>query len=242
MRYKNILLKLSGEAISDENNIISKEMLDSIFYQVNYLVKKKNVKVSIVVGGGNIFRGEISNSIGLGKDTSDADYMGMLATIINALAFKAYFNNNNLNTEVLSAFKIENLIEKANAKNIKEILDAKKVLIFGGGTGKPYVSTDTAAAMRAIETKADVILMAKNGVDGAYSEDPNKSKDNIVFFDKLSYKDVINKDLKIIDHEMTLLLKGKNIDIILFNMNTKNNIINIYEDKVVKKTIIKEVW
>lgn len=242
MRYKNILLKLSGEAISNENSIISKEMLDSIFYQVNYLVKKRNVKVSIVVGGGNIFRGEVSDSIGLGKDTADADYMGMLATIINALAFKAFFKNKGLETEVLSAFEIENIIKKANIARINNILNAGKVLIFGGGTGKPYVSTDTAAAMRAIDIKADVILMAKNGVDGAYSEDPKKTTDNVVFFDKLSYKDVINKNLKIIDHEMLNLLKGKNIDIVLFNMNTKNNIINIYEDKVIKKTVIKEVW
>lgn len=239
MEYKNILLKLSGEAISKDNNVISKEILENIFHQVNYLIKK-NVKVSIVVGGGNIFRGEISNSLGLGKDTALADYMGMLATTINAMAINSYFNNKNLKSELLNSFNIEKVAKKVTPSKAKKFLKEGKVVIFGGGTGKPYVSTDTAAALRAVEINADVILMAKNGVDGAYSKDPKKNK-NVTFFPRLNYQEIIEKDLKVIDHEMIPILKGKKIDVILFNMKIKDNIINLYNEKNVKNTIIKEI-
>lgn len=239
MEYKRILLKLSGEALGSQKSILDKDTLNELLNQVKTLIKEQKVQIAIVVGGGNIFRGQISNELGLGKDTAPADYMGMMATTINALGIKTYFEMNNLPTTLQNSLSIEKISTGINENQAIEDLENNKVVIFGGGTGRPYLSTDTAAAMRAIEIKADAILMAKNGVDGVYTKDPKKDPD-AEFLTHLNFDQVIERNLKVVDHEAMKLLKGKNIDLILFNMNTSNNIINLYKDENTRKTIIKE--
>ncbi len=237
--YKRILIKLSGEAFESNTKTISRDVLENIFHQIKYLKEKYKLEISIVVGGGNIFRGNVSKEVGLGEDTAPADYMGMLATTINAIAIKTYFNNNGLKSEILNALSIEDIAKKATPDlSIKELKEGK-VLIFGGGTGKPYVSTDTAAALRALETQSDVILMAKNGVDGAFDKDPNKFND-AKFLENLTFDEVIKNNLQVMDKEAAQMLHDseKNINVIIFNMNKDNNIINLYENDKTLKTII----
>lgn len=241
IKYKKILIKLSGEALEEQNKTISKKVLDDILYQVSYLKEKYDLSISIVVGGGNIFRGKISSNLGLGSDTEKADYMGILATTINALGISAFFTHRNLENHVFNSLKIEKIAEETDFKKAKKLFDEKKVIIFGGGTGKPYVSTDTAAVLRAFDIEADVILMAKNGVDGIYDSDPKINK-SANFISNISFEDIIEKNLKALDIEACQLLNNsdKNINVILFNMNKKNNIINLYEKDNVKFTLINK--
>ena len=237
MEYKRIILKLSGEALSNDGSIFSKDIFKNIVDQIKLLQSEFNIQVGIVVGGGNIFRGEISSQLGLGADTKWADYMGMLATSINALGLYTYFNENKLETIYQNSFDIEKIAPKINPKKAIEALEENKVVIFGGGTGEPYLSTDTAAALRAIDIKADAILMAKNNIDGIYDKDPNKDK-NAKFIEKLTFEEVISKDLKVVDKEAMKILNNKKIDILLFGMNEKNSIIDLCLKPDYKKTII----
>ena len=239
MKYKRILLKLSGEALGSKDSIFDKNVLDNLLEQIKFLLNEKKVKIAIVVGGGNIFRGKISTDLGMGEDTSDADYMGMMATSINALGLKTFLENSGVPTIFQNSLKFEKISNGLNKSKSNKALDKNKVVIFGGGTGEPYLSTDTAASMRAIDIKADAILMAKNNIDGVYTSDPQKDK-GAKHLEKISFDEIIEKDLKVIDSKAIELLKGKNIDIIIFNMNKKNNIINLYENSNTKKTIIKE--
>ncbi len=237
--YKRIILKLSGEALSNSKSSISKEILINILNQVQCLQNDYHVQIGIVIGGGNIFRGDISEELGMGKDTAPADYMGMLATTINAILITTFFNANGVKAILQNSFAIDNVVSKTNALAAIAALEKGTVVIFGGGTGRPYVSTDTAAAERAIDINANAILMAKNGVDGIYTSNPRINKD-AKFIEQITFEEVVNKDLKVVDHEAMELLEGKGIDILLFNMNTTNNIINLYKDIKTKKTIIKE--
>ncbi len=240
MKYKRVLLKLSGEALGSKYSILDKDILENLLEQIKILKEEYDVEVAIVVGGGNIFRGEISDKLGMGTDTAAADYMGMMATTINALGLMTFFNNKNLKTVMQNSLKFEKISDGINSTEAIKELGKKNVVIFGGGTGEPYLSTDTAAAMRAIEINADVILMAKNGVDGVYDADP-KFNLNSKFISKLTFDEVINQKLKVVDLESMKLLNGKKIDVLLFNMNVTNNIINLYKDfSKVKKTIISE--
>lgn len=236
MKYKRIVLKLSGEALSTDGKTYTKEVLKDILFQIKTL-KQRDIQISIVIGGGNIFRGKVSSMLGFGKDTANADYMGMQATIINAFALANILNNNNVETVIQNALDYEFIKKTLDPEQAKKDLFNGKVVIFSGGTGKPYVSTDTAAAERAIEVEADVILVAKNGADGVYNKDPNKYND-ATFINEITFNEIIEKELEVLDKEAMELLKDKNIDIILFNMNIPNNIVNIFEDKSIKKTII----
>lgn len=239
MKYKRILLKLSGEALGSKTSILDKEILMSLLNQIKILRDEYKIQIAIVVGGGNIFRGQISNDLGMGEDTSPADYMGMMATTINALGIVTFLNNNGIEAKLQNSLyfeKISNGIDKIQAD---KDLNSNKIVVFGGGTGEPYLSTDTAAAKRAIEINADVILMAKNGVDGVYDDDP-KLNVNAKFIPELTFEEVIEKKLMVVDIEAMKILKGKKIDLLIFNMNTANNIINLYKNKDTKKTIIKE--
>lgn len=240
MEYKRILLKLSGEALGSSHSILDKSILTNLLKQLKILRDELKVQVAIVVGGGNIFRGQISEDLGMGEDTAPADYMGMMATSINALGIETFLNNNGVEAVMQNSLAFENISEGINPQEAIQALNENKIVIFGGGTGKPYLSTDTAAALRAIDIEADGILMAKNGVDGVYTDDPNKNPE-ATLISKLTFQDVIDKQLKVVDLEAMEMLKGKNIDLILFNMNTPNNIINLYKDKETNKTIIKEV-
>ena len=238
MEYKRILLKLSGEALGTKSDVLDKEVLTNILEQIRILINDYNVELSIVIGGGNLFRGKVSESLGMGKDTSIADYMGMMATTINAMGITAFLNNNGIDAIMQNSLKIEHISEGINKEEANNALKENKVVIFGGGTGEPYVSTDTAAAMRAIEINAEVILMAKNGVDGVYDIDPTENP-NAKFIENLTFEEVIEKNLKIVDKEAMNLLKNEKIDLIVFNMKTPNNIINLYRDKQTRKTTIR---
>ncbi len=235
--YKRILIKLSGESLEDGKKTISKSSLDGFFAQVKYLKEKYNIQISIVVGGGNIMRGKISELLGMGADTSSADYMGMMATTINALALKTYFNNNGLRSDMLNALEFEDIAEKVSKEKSKKILEDGKILIFGGGTGKPYVSTDTAASLRAIEVEADAIFIAKNGIDGVYDKDPNIYKD-AKFIKEITYSDIFTKNLQVIDSKAAEMLSNheRNIESVIFNVKGKDNIIKIYENQLDKFT------
>ncbi len=239
MQYKRVLLKLSGEALGSSYSILDKSILTNLLKQIKTLRDEHDVQVAIVVGGGNIFRGQISDDLGMGEDTAPADYMGMTATTINALGISTFLNNNGVEAIMQNSLKFEKISDGINPEEAIKALEEKKIVIFGGGTGKPYLSTDTAAALRAIDINADGILMAKNGVDGVYTDDPNVNPD-ATLITSMTFQDVIDQDLKVVDHEAMKMLQGKNIDLILFNMNTPNNIINLYTDKNTNKTIIKE--
>ena len=177
MKYKRVLLKLSGEALMGKeksSKVLDKEVLFNVANQVKVL-SDKGVEVCIVIGGGNIFRGKYCEELSI--ERASADYMGMVATIFNSLAFKASLDALNVDNVVMSALNINQVCEPYYYLKAKRHLEKKRVVIFAAGTGNPYFSTDTCAALRASEMNADVILMAKNGVDGVYDKDPKKYED-----------------------------------------------------------------
>ena len=177
--YKRVLLKLSGEALSNgKDNPFYEEHLQNVAIEVKQAVKA-GVQVAIVVGGGNLYRGKIG--VSLGMDRATGDYMGMLATVMNALAISNSLTKNDVDNVVMTSIEMKGLAEHFTASSAIKALSEGKVVIFGGGTGHPYFSTDTCSALRALETKCEVILMAKNGVDGVYDSDPRKNKNAVVY-------------------------------------------------------------
>lgn len=242
MENKRILVKFSGEALEKDSKTISKEVLDSLFFQIKYLKDNYNLDIAIVIGGGNIFRGKISEMIGMGKDTVYADYMGMLATTINAIAIWSFFNNKGLKTDIYNTEKLFGIIPKFTPKRVENSFKRNSIVIFGGGTGKPYVSTDTAASLRAIQIKADSILMAKNNIDGLYDDDPNQNE-KANFINKITFSEVYDKKLQAFDLESVemLMLTKENIQVVIFDMAKKDALINVFkEDNQIKKTIISK--
>ena len=219
--YKRVLLKLSGEALSNgKDNLFYEEHLQNVAIEVKQAVKA-GVQVAIVVGGGNLYRGKIG--VSLGMDRATGDYMGMLATVMNALAISNSLTKNDVDNVVMTSIEMKGLAEHFTASSAIKALSEGKVVIFGGGTGHPYFSTDTCSALRALETKCEVILMAKNGVDGVYDSDPRKNK-NAVKYDEITYQEVIEKDLQVMDQTATSLCKDNSMPLIVFNMNEKGNI------------------
>lgn len=237
-KKERIILKLSGEALTNsKESLFSQTILKNITDQISYLIKKYQLKIGIVIGGGNIFRGSFAKSLGMIKNEETADHMGMLATTINALALNIYLKNAKIKSTVLNAREIKGLLKEVSPENIDQAFLENDVIIFGGGTGKPYVSTDTAAALRAIESKSSFILMAKNNIDGIYNKDPNRFTD-AKFFKKITFKEFIDLNLQAIDHQALEKLQDTNVKIIVFNMNDKNNIIKLYENKLKIKTVL----
>ncbi len=227
MDYKRILLKLSGEALSeDRDSIYSKKVFESIYQEVKFLIDK-NIQVSIVIGGGNIWRGEIADEINI--DHEKADYMGMLATSINSIALTSFFNKKGLDSVFVNMFDIENVAQNKDVSTLDNYLNDGKVIIFGGGTGKPFFSTDTAASLRAKEINADAIFVAKNNTNGVYDKDPNKY-DDARFFPEITFQEIIDQNLKVIDATAIELLKDTEINLIIFNMNRDNFIKNLYNN------------
>jgi len=220
-RYKRIVLKLSGEALAGNDGYgINHEVLVSIAKQVIEVVKKE-VEIAIVVGGGNIWRG-ISGSA-KGMDRATADYMGMLATVINALALQDALEAEGAETRVLTAIEMKEVAEPYIRRRAIRHLERGRVVIFAAGTGNPYFSTDTAAALRSAEIEAEVILMAKK-VDGVYDSDPLKNS-NARKFTSLNYIDVINKGLGVMDSTAASLCMDNSIPIIVFNLTESGNIL-----------------
>ncbi|MBE6117457.1 MAG: UMP kinase [Erysipelotrichaceae bacterium] len=219
--YKRILLKLSGEALAGNERNFDPVCLKTIAEEIKQ-VHDLGVEVSIVVGGGNFIRGKALVEMGI--DRVQGDSMGMLATIINALAVQSTLESIGVDTRVQTSIDIHKVAEPFIQRRAVRHLEKGRVVIFGGGTGSPYFSTDTTAALRASEIGADVILMAKNGVDGVYSADPRKDS-NAVKYDRLSYMDVLNKELQVMDSTAISMCMENHIRLVVFNMNEPNNIV-----------------
>ncbi|MGI6648228.1 MAG: UMP kinase [Bacillota bacterium] len=226
-KYKRIVLKLSGEALAGEQGFgIEQDTVNSIARQIKE-VHDAGVEVAIVVGGGNIWRGVAGSAKGM--DRATADYMGMLATVINSLSLQDAMEKLNVVTRVLSAIELRQIAEPYIRRRAIRHLEKGRVVIFAGGTGSPYFSTDTTAALRAAEIEADVILMAKK-VDGVYDSDPVKNPEAILYRD-LSYIDVLNQRLGVMDSTATSLCMDNQIPIIVFNLNETGNILKVVQGK-----------
>ncbi|MFV0255214.1 MAG: UMP kinase [Erysipelotrichaceae bacterium] len=235
--YKRILLKLSGEALqSKDGKGYDQEVMSNLCRQIKE-VHQAGVEVTIVVGGGNIIRGKMASQFGI--DRTQADYMGMLATVINALAIQGALEQIGVQTRVQSAIQMDKVAEPYIHRRAIRHLEKGRVVVFAGGTGSPYFSTDTTAALRASELTADIILMAKNGTDGVYSADPNLDK-NAVKYDKISYIDVISKNLQVLDHTAASMCQENNIDLLVFDINGKNTIIKAVNKENIGTLITKE--
>lgn len=224
MQYKRILLKLSGEALaSDKGFGLDDTILEKVADQVQILVEK-GLEISIVVGGGNFWRGRSNPNM----DRSTADYMGMLATVINGLALQDAIENLGIPTRVMSAVEMNKVAEPYIRRKAVSHLEKKRVVIFSGGTGNPFFSTDTTAALRAAEIDAEIILFAKT-IDGVYDKDP-KVFQNAKKFDKMTYKDVLDQELLVIDQTAAALLKENKIPSLIFDMKEENNIVAALEN------------
>ncbi|MBQ1319305.1 MAG: UMP kinase [Solobacterium sp.] len=219
--YKRVLLKLSGEALSGNGRNFDAEVLQSLAREIRQ-IHEMGVEIAIVVGGGNFIRGK--QLVEMGIDRVQGDYMGMLATIINALAIQSSLEVAGVNTRVQTSIEMPKVAEPFISRRAVRHLEKGRVVIFGGGTGSPYFSTDTTAALRASEIKADVILMAKNGVDGVYDDDPKKNP-NAVRYDRLTYLDLLNKNLQVMDSTATSMCMDNRMKLVVFNMNVEGNLI-----------------
>lgn len=218
--YRRVLLKLSGEALSSNGNNFDPQILHKLATEIKE-IHELGVDLAIVVGGGNFIRGKTAETIGI--DRVQGDYMGMLATLINSLAIQGALEQVGVPTRVQTAIEMNKVAEPFIVRRALRHLDKGRVVIFGGGTGNPYFSTDTTAALRASEIKADVILMAKNGVDGVYSADPRIDL-NAKKYDQLTYMDMLNQGLLVMDSTATSLCMDNDIDLVVFNMNIEGNI------------------
>ena len=220
MKYKRVLLKLSGEALMGERQYgIDPARLGEYAQDIKQITDL-GVQVAIVIGGGNIFRG-VAGAMN-GMDRVQADYMGMLATVINGLALQSALEDSDVPTRLQTAIKIEAIAEPYIKRKAVRHLEKGRVVIFGSGTGNPFFTTDSAAALRAIEISADVILKGTR-VDGIYDSDPEKNK-SAVKFDKLSFDDVLKKGLKVMDTTAFTLSQENELPIIVFDMNTPGNL------------------
>ena len=223
MKYNRILLKLSGEALLCKNSYgIDNDRL-VVFANEIKQIHVQGVEIAIVIGGGNIFRGLTGSKDGI--DRVQADYMGMLATVINGLALQNALENINIPTRLQSAIKMESIAEPFIKRKATRHLEKGRVVIFASGTGNPYFTTDSAAVLRAIEINAEVILKGTR-VDGIYNEDPEKNKEAIKF-DDISFEETIKKGLKIMDTTAFTLSKENELPIIVFDMNTKGNLAKV---------------
>ena len=234
--YKRVLLKLSGEALSGKEKNFDPEVLKSLATEIKE-AQQLGVEIAIVVGGGNFIRGKTVADIGI--DRVQGDYMGMLATIINALAIQSALEGVGVDTRVQTSIEMEKVAEPFIQRRAVRHLEKGRVVIFGGGTGSPYFSTDTTAALRASEIKADVILMAKNGVDGVYSADPKKDP-TATRFDHLTYMDLLNKGLAVMDSTATSMCMDNNMELMVFNMNEPGNIVKAMKGEKIGTIINKE--
>jgi uridylate kinase len=231
--YKRLLLKLSGEMLAgDQGTGIHPAVIGGIAKEVR-TVHSLGVEISIVIGGGNMIRGITAASQGM--DRANADYMGMLASVINAMALQDALEKVGLETRVLTALEIAQVAEPYIRRKAVRHLEKGRIVIFGGGTGNPYFSTDTAAALRAAEIHAEVVLKATK-VDGIYNADPEKDKD-AVRYDRLSYDRAIREDLRFMDQTAIALCRENNLPIVLFDMNVPGNIHKVVLGETVGTTV-----
>lgn len=220
-RYRRIVLKLSGEALSGEQGYgLEPKIIKSVAEQVKE-ISALDVEIAIVVGGGNIWRGKVGSEMGM--DRATADYMGMLATIMNSLALQDGLENIGIPTRVQTSIEMRQVAEPYIRRKAIRHLEKKRVVIFAAGTGNPYFSTDTTAALRAAEIEAEVILMAKNNVDGVYTDDPKINK-NAEKYEQLSYMEMLNEGLGVMDSTASTLCMDNDIPLIVFSITEEGNI------------------
>ena len=222
-KFKRILLKLSGEALMGDDSFgINPDTVNKIVDEIKQ-AKLLGIEIAIVIGGGNIFRGAALGTAGM--DRATADYMGMLATVMNALALQDAMKHAGLVSRVQSAINIDQVVEPYIRGKAIQYLEDKKIVIFAAGTGNPFFTTDTAAALRAMEISADIMIKATK-VDGIYSSDPIKDK-NAKLFSSISFDEVINKNLKVMDATAFTLCRDQQLPIAVFNIFKKNALNNV---------------
>lgn len=232
-KYKRILLKLSGEALAGENKTgIDPKVLGSICDEIQK-VKQMGVEIAIVVGGGNFWRGKY----GAQMERTTSDYMGMLATVMNGLALQDALEARGMYTRVQTAIEMRQIAEPYIKRKALKHLEKGRIVIFSCGTGNPYFTTDTTAALRAAEIEAEVILVAKT-IDAVYSADPKIDK-NAIRYDKISYLDILNKDLKVMDSTATSLCRDNKIPLIVFGINDPDNIVRAVKGEKIG-TLVEE--
>ena len=224
MKFKRILLKLSGESLQGANKStnIDPAMLEQYAAEINQVIEQ-GVQLAIVIGGGNIFRG--GQAVALGIDRVQGDYMGMLATLINAMALQSALERHGMYTRLMSGIKMEQVCEPFIRRRAIRHLEKGRIVIFGAGIGNPYFTTDSTASLRAIEIQADVVLKGTR-VDGVYNKDPEKFKD-AVRFNKLSFQEAYEKNLSIMDMTAFTLCMENKLPIIVFDMNKKGNLLKV---------------
>ncbi|MBQ5759463.1 MAG: UMP kinase [Schwartzia sp.] len=221
-KYKRVVLKLSGESMAGEEKFgINPAVVEELAKQVK-LVQEQGIEVTVVVGGGNIWRGLAGSAKGM--ERAAADYMGMLATVMNAVALQDALEKLGVDTRVQSAIEMREVAEPYIRRKAVRHLEKNRVVIFAAGTGNPYFSTDTTAALRAAEINADVILMAKKGVDGVYDDDPKKNQ-NAKKFETLEYIEVLQRGLQVMDSTAISLCMDNKIQIVVFNVDKYENIL-----------------
>lgn len=232
---ERIILKISGEALSgSDSKGINAEKVQEIASEIKALYET-GISLGIIVGAGNIWRGRDAEKNHM--EQAKADYMGMLGTILNSLALENALNNIDVPTKVMSMIAVPAVADTYTRRDALELLDKRTVVIFAGGTGNPYFTTDTAAALKATEVNAKLILMAKNGVDGVYSSDPRIDKD-AVRFSEMTYDEILANNLKVMDLTAATLCNQNKISMVIFDMNVKGNIKRAYENPKIG-TIIK---
>ncbi len=231
---KRVLLKLSGEALMGENSFgISPDIINQIVIEIKKILEQ-DIQLAIVIGGGNIFRGISLGDQGMTRATGD--YMGMLATVMNSLALEDAFNKNNIITRVQSAVNVEQIVEPYVRAKALQYLSENKVVIFSGGTGNPFFTTDTAAALRASEIDADIMIKATK-VNGIYSDDPVKNQ-KAVKFDQISFDDVIDKKLKVMDATAFTLCREQSMPIGVINIFKQNSLYNFINKNFTDGTLV----
>jgi uridylate kinase len=236
-KFKRVLLKLSGEALMGNKSFgIDPQMLDSIAGQIKK-INEKGIEVAIVVGGGNFWRGVTAEAAGM--DRATADYAGMLATIINALALQDALENHAIVTRTQSAITVQAIAEPHIRRRAIRHLEKKRVVIFAGGTGNPYMTTDTAAALRAIEINAEVLLVAKNKVDGIYSADPKKNPDAKKYH-HLTHRQALNLQLEVMDITAFSLCQQNKLPIIVFDLQDKDSIVRVIDGEDIGTVVTNE--
>lgn len=233
-KYKRILIKLSGEALAGDKGVgIDLATVQAIAKEIAE-VHDSGVEIALVIGGGNLWRGEPAAAAGM--DRVQADYTGMLGTVMNALVMADSLQQYGVDTRVQTAIPMQNVAEPYIRGRALRHLEKGRIVIFGAGIGSPYFSTDTTAALRAAEIEAEAILMAKNGVDGVYNADPKKDA-NAVKFDELTHVEVIKRGLKIMDATASTLSMDNDIDLVVFNMNESGNIKRVVFGEAIGTTV-----
>ncbi len=236
IKYKRVMLKLSGEALRGQHSYgIESDSLRSISLRITEAVEA-GVEVAVVVGGGNIWRGADAENYGM--DRATADYIGMLATVMNSLALQDSLESLGTLTRTQSSISIQAVAEPYIRRRAIRHLEKGRVVIFGGGTGSPHVTTDTAAALKAVELNADLLLMSKHGVDGVYDSDPNQNKD-AKKFEAITYMDALSKRLQVMDATAISLCMNNQLPIVVFDLLKEGNLMSILKGEKIGTEIIE---